>query len=1028
MKHTQLAITVVFCLMVFLLLPRTSTSGYVCADFEDCQALIKFKEGITYDPNGALHDWNESKPFCNWTGITCHQYYQNRVTSLSLNKLDLQGNLSPFLSNLTFLTRLDLANNSFIGEIPTSYASLSRLEHLDMGSNKLEGSVPGFLHACQSLKFFSIEVNNLSGFIPEEIGLMKNLTFLSLARNRLTGIMPPFLANLTELTGLQLADNFFSGKIPEEFGALTKLEFLYLHQNLLEGEIPASLSNCSSLMDLSLIDNRLTGKIPSAIGSKLKNLRYLYLSVNNFSGRIPATLSNLSQLVLLDLSENSLEGEVPADLGKLKNLEVLYLHSNNLVSNSSLTFLVPLANCSRLKKLHLASNLFAGRLPASIGDLSKELYYFNLLNNHITGAIPDSIGNLSSVVTLTLWYNFLDGTIPATLGKLKKLQRLNLGRNKLHGSIPNTLGQMGDLGLLDLSNNSLTGPIPPSLGNLSELRYVYLSHNILSGNIPMEITRCSLLMLIDFSFNNLQGSLPLEIGLLKDLDLSLNISNNNLGGEIPSSIGSLVAVQNIDLSVNKFSGFIPSSFADCVSLESLNLSNNLLGGMIPESLEQIEHLKFLDLSFNQLNGTVPIWLANNSGIKSFNFSYNRLSGEVPKHGRFKDLNISSLMGNAGLCGGSALMGLHPCQFQKEKRKSWKWALLAVTLSCSSLIFFVIVAVFIWYCFLKRKAEKFTEPNLKTSRTRHFTQMELEIATQWFNEANLLGRGSFGSVFKASIENGRSIVAVKVLDGECRQSYKSFKKEWQILSGTKHRNLVQMVGSCWNSQLKALVLQFIDNGSLDQHLYAGGSEEETCGLTLKERLRVAIDIASALEYLHEGCVVQIVHCDLKPENVLLDKHMVAHVADFGIGKLILANDRRGYSTTASYLQGSVGYIPPEYGQSNKVTIRGDVYSYGVMLLELVTLKRPTSEMFNEGLDLRKWVGDAYPDHILDVVDISLKQEAQAEGAAFSLQKLEQCCLQIIDAGLMCTEENPQNRPSVSVVASALQHAWRQMKFQ
>jgi len=134
------------------------------------------------------------------------------------------------------------------------------------------------------------------------------------------------------------------------------------------------------------------------MGNKLQNLQKLYFINNNISGRIPATFSNLSQITLLDLSVNYLEGEVPEELGKL-NLEILYLHSNNLVSNSSLSFLTALTNCSFLKKLHLGSCFFSGSLPASIGNLSKDLYYFNLLSNRIRGKIPDSTGNLSGLVT-----------------------------------------------------------------------------------------------------------------------------------------------------------------------------------------------------------------------------------------------------------------------------------------------------------------------------------------------------------------------------------------------------------------------------------------------------------------------------------------------------------------------------------------------------------------------------------------------------------------------------------------------------
>ncbi|KAL3573494.1 hypothetical protein D5086_024107 [Populus alba] len=720
-----------------------------------------------------------------------------------LTNMDLQGSISPFLSNLSLLTKLSLQSNSFHGEIPTTLGALSQLEYLNMSENKLTGAFPASLHGCQRLKFLDLTTNSLSGVIPEELGSMKNLTFLAISQNNLTGVIPAFLSNLTELTRLEFAVNYFTGKIPSELGALTRLEILYLHMNFLEGAIPASLCNCTALREISLIENWISGELPAEMGNKLQNLQKLYLMNNNISGRIPVTFSNLSQITLLDLSINYLEGEVPQELGKLKNLEILYLHSNNL-------------------KLHLGSCLFAGSLPASIGNLSKDLYYFNLLNNRIRGEIPDSIGNLSGLVTLHLWDNRLDGTIPATFGKLKLLQRLYLGRNKLQGSIPDEMGQMENLGLLDLGNNSITGSIPSSLGNLSQLRYLDLSQNSLSGNIPIKLSQCTLMMQLDLSFNNFQGPLPPEITLLANLGLFLNFSNNNLDGEIPASIGKLVSVQAIDLSVNKF------------------------------------------------------------------------SGEVPSTGRFKNLNGSSMIGNAGLCGGSALMRLQPCVVQKKRRKARKWAYYLLAFTISSLLLLIFVWVWVRKLFNKKAEAESEEPILMASPSfhggRNLTQRELEIATNGFNDANLLGRGSFGSVYKAWIDDSISCVAVKVLNEDNRQSYKSLKRECQILSGIKHRNLVKMMGSIWSSQFKALILEFVD-----------------------------------------------------------------------------------------------------------------------------------------GLDLRKWVDAAFPHHILEIVDMSLKQESLSGDASGDLQKLEQCCLQVLNAGMMCTEENPLRRPPISFVTGELQHTWKEMGF-
>ena len=646
-------------------------------------------------------------------------------------------------------------------------------------------------------------------------------------------------------------------------------------------------------------------------------MQLLRFDDNQLSGKIPVSLSNISQLILLNLSLNRLEGEVPLELGKLKKLEILYLHSNNLMSssnNSSLSFLTPLSNCSRLQKLNLRTCLFAGSLPVSIGSLSKDLYYLNLRENKITGSLPAEIGNLSGLVTLDLRSNFLNG-VPATVGKLRQLHRLSLGRNTLLGPIPDELGQMANLGLLELSDNFINGTIPTSLGNLSQLRYLYLSHNHLTGEIPIDLTQCSLMMLLDLSFNNLLGSLPIEICRFSNLALSINLSHNNLDGELPASIGNLPSVQAIDLSANNFFGVIASSIGRCISLEYLNLSHNMLEGTIPESLKQIINLGYLDLAFNNLTGNVPIWIGGSQKIKNLNLSYNRLTREVPNSGRFKNLGRSSFMGNMGLCGGSKPMGLHPCEIQKQEHTKRKWTryLFAISIPCS-LFILVLIALTVPRFFFKNRSADAGTTILMDSPTHHgsqtLTERELEIATSGFDEANLLGKGSFGRVYKAIINDGQTVVAVKVLQEGCSQGYKSFKRECQILSGIRHRNLVRMIGSTWNPGFKAIVLEYIGNGNLEQHLYPGGSDEGGCALKLRERMGIAIDVVNGLEYLHDGCPVQVVHCDLKPQNVLLDYDMVARLADFGIGKLISADKpREHFTTTTAFLRGSVGYIPP-----------------------------------------------------------------------------------------------------------------------
>ncbi|KAH0994823.1 hypothetical protein GBA52_018687 [Prunus armeniaca] len=593
--------------------------------------------------------------------------------------------------------------------------------------------------------------------------LQHRVVGLELIDMDLRGGISPFISNISLLTTLSLQGNRFYGKIPSSLGGLSELAFLNVSENNLEGNIPGSLHGCQSLKVVDLNYNNLSGIIPKEL-SWMKNLTYLCLSQNRLTGVLPSSLSNLTELTQLELAVNYFTGKIPPQLGALRKLEILYLHMNFL-----------------------------------------------------EGPVPAAISNCTALREISLIENLLSGEIPLELGaKLQNLQILYMNDNKLSGRIPVTLSNLSQLTLLDLSLNNLEGEVPAELGMLKNLEVLYFHSNYYlgggsSGNSSLSfltaLTNCSVLKKLHFGSCSFKENIPSSVGLLSNLALSLNLSNNHFEGQLPASIGKLVSLQAIDFSKNNFSGVIPSLIGSCISLVYLNLSNNMIEGTIPESLKLISHLEVLDLSHNRLNGTVPIWIANQQMIRTLNLSYNRLSGEVPYTGRFVFLNRSSFLGNVGLCGGSALIGLPPCEVQNIKHRIKNWVIYsmvaAVAVSC------VLIAFFVVRFFLRKKDSKSAHVMLMESPEHHgsrtFTQRELEIATFGFNEAYLLGRGTFGSVYKGIIDNGKITVAVKVLHSDCSQSFKSFKRECQILSEIKHWNLVRMVGYTWNRGFKALIL-------------------------------------------------------------------------------------------------------------------------------------------------------------------------------------------------------------------------------
>ncbi|GLJ56305.1 hypothetical protein SUGI_1215690 [Cryptomeria japonica] len=927
--------------------------------YSDQQALLSFKHSLSLHPNNSLSDWSPHHYLCNWTGVACSSRHQ-RVVSLNLTGMSLAGPISPFLGNLSFLRVLALRNNSFHGQIPSQLGNLFRLRVLRLSKNKLEGSIPSTLANCYSLQRLILSYNLLSGIIPSQLGLLSHLQILVLGVNKLTGIIPPSLGNLSSLVDLKLGENklhgdipialsnctllqnlsldsnTLTGVIPNKLGMLTQLRELYLSHNNLTGVIPIALSKCTLLQIVSLASNKLTGHIPNELGM-LNQLRVLYLNDNNLTGVIPDSISNCTLIRVLQLNHNQLTGRIPSELGKLFQLEKLLLWGNHLVSGSrGLSFLTALSNCSSLKYLQLSENYLTGTLPSSISHLSSRLFSWTLDSNKIEGNIPNGIGNLTNLVILDLSNNHFSGSIPLALSHHPNLQKLFLDKNNLNGRIPESFGHAKRLGLLSLSENMISGEIPKSLGDLPQLRDLVLHHNQLSGRLPASLGRCITLEKVDLAHNKLEGNIPLEWAALENLQFYFDISNNLLQGSI-SVMSKMVMVQAIDVSVNNFSGNIPDVLSSCTNLLYLNLSCNSFDGLIPTSLTSLKNLQVIDLSSNNLSGTIPMAFQEMKMLQYINLSSNNLIGEVPKRGVFARIDKSAVSGNVGLCGD--WIKLQPCFDSKHKQFLFsKKVIILVVISIA--IFIMSSAVFL---FFYRRNTNQNIPNLNFGPER-ISYEELVDATSGFSQTNLLGVGSFGSVYRGILKNGTN-TAVKVLNLQDENAIRSFETECNVLKRVRHRNVIKIISACSNLDFRALVLPFMSNGSLERWLYPQGGHE--CRLNLADRLRIAKEIAQGMEYLHHYCFVQVIHCDLKPSNVLLGNDMTPHIADFGITKLLFENSMNSLTSTTA-LKGSIGYFAPEYGLGGSVSTKGDVYSYGILLLELLTRRRPTDTMFVEGL--------------------------------------------------------------------------------
>ncbi|MFS7956091.1 putative protein kinase RLK-Pelle-LRR-XII-1 family [Helianthus anomalus] len=978
-----------YVVLVIFLTSTSITSSYDGGNETDHLALLKIKSMITRDPYGALTSWNTSLHFCDWYGVECGKRHR-RVTGVVLQSQGLEGSLSPHLGNLSFLREFYLFNNSFQGAIPHEIGRLKRLSLVALAANKFNGVIPSNLSGCLNLQILDLSSNKLVGSIPKEISFLSKLSFLSLGYNKLTGGIPPLLGNITSMETFSVLDNPVGGIIPDTLGNWKKLVGFHSGGCNLSGTIPDSIYNLSLLANFSLGENELTGSLPRGIGAMLSHLEFLQLNFNRLTGPLPSWISNCSKLRTLDMTDNMFSGKLTIDFSKLGDIEGIYLSLNNFGSSEAdeMNFIDSLKNCTTLYRLDVGYCKFQGVLPRSIGNLSDQLGSLNLNGNNLHGNLPASIGNLVGLVGLYFGRNQLIGSIPSTIGKLQKLQ------------------------YFDLSENQLSGQLPDALGNLSSVNNILMFSNMFEGEIPSSLGNCRHLLQLLLNDNKLTGKIPPRILQLSSLSITLNLSQNNLFGSLPTEVGDLKTLTALDLSYNSLSGKIPSSLGSCGSLSSLSLKGNLFQGMIPPSLSSLKGLVKLDVSHNNLSGQIPRFLERFL-LEYLNLSYNDFEGEVPHLGVFANASAFSILRNNRLCGGIVELGLPKCKETKKHKHKFP-VFVIVILIASSLLTIICLA----YAWCKKKSKSRPSQSSMRDRFLKISYTQLLKATNGFSETNLIGNGGFSSVYKGVLneDDDDTLVAVKVLRLQNRGAERSFMRECEAWRNIRHRNLLRIITSCSSidfqgNDFKALVYEFMPKGSLHDWLYAS---EGTSRLNYIQITNILADVASALDYLHNHCVPIVVHGDLKPSNILLDDEMVAHVGDFGLARFL---GTTSYQNSSTGIRGTIGYAAPEYGLGSDMTTNGDVYSFGMLLLEVMTRKKPTDDVFNEGYSLHKFASMALPDHVMDVIDLNILNIYQGVCEA-DAQKIEECLASTIKIGVSCSVDSPSLRMNMEKVVHEL----------
>ncbi|KAL8252106.1 hypothetical protein R6Q59_035799 [Mikania micrantha] len=846
----------------------------------------------------------------------------------------------------------------------------------------------------------------------------------------------------SRVTSIILSSTGLTGKLPGDIGQFTELQILDLSYNTgLTGSITSAIGNLVKLTNLILVGCSFNGQIPPSIGN-LERLRYLSLNNNGFIGSIPASLGRLKNLYWLDLSANQLTGSLPVSNGVEPGLDLL----------------------THTKHFHLGDNKLSGDIPPSLFNSNMSLIHLLLENNNFKGNIPSTLGLVQSLETVRLDRNSLSGDVPSNINNLTNVTELFLSNNRLTGNVPNLTG-MNLLNYVDLSNNSfeqsnipswfstllsltpckqsmhftnLVGELPATLFSIPQLQQLDLSNNRINGSLDISSNPSTQLELVDLRTNVIsdfpkQRQYPesMELLLLDNPICTESGSSSqrfcNLPIKTPTSYSTpwnnctppscgsdLVASPNCQCAypLTGLFFFKAPAFSSVTNATIYESLRNLLMSYFQKTKLPVDSLSLLNPSRNLEDYLVVKLQVFPSGQTSFNrtgiigiaFTFSNQSFK-PK----TDFNTYTF--NADIY--NYFSDLGPT-VAKQKTSHTGIIIGSAVGGCVLVVLLVLAGM---YALRQReRAEKAVKhsqpfalwdptsesggvPQLKGARS--FTFEELRKYTDNFSETSQIGAGGYGNVYKASLPNGR-LIAIKRARQGSTQGGLEFKTELELLSRVHHKNVVGLIGFCFDQGEQMLVYEYIVNGTLKDSL----SGRSGIRLDWIRRLKIALGAARGLQYLHDLADPPIIHRDIKTNNILLDQRLVAKVADFGLSKP-LSDANRTHVTTQ--VKGTMGYMDPEYYMTQQLTEKSDVYSFGVVMLELITARNPIEKgkyIVREVKQVMDKNTELYNLH--EILDPTIGLSNQLKG----LEKF-------VDLSLQCVEERGNQRPTMSEVVKELE---------